>query len=98
MNAVGATQIPTQPDFGAFWRWWATAHRRIEHAIATRQWEPLVEEVSAHVLALHPGLAWEFQAGRHAKHALCITANGAPELRRLTERWARSAPAPSASG
>jgi hypothetical protein len=77
----------------AFWAWWPTARPSVERAIATGQWGDLVEQLTRRVHEMHPDLAWEFTRGQRAQHALCVTPEGRPELRALTERWLQAAPA-----
>jgi hypothetical protein len=81
----------------AFWTWWPDAAARIGVAIEQRTFdEALVAEVTAKVQAMHPKLTWELGPGGAARHALCLSSNGDPELRRLAERWFRAAPAADA--
>ncbi|MEV6612128.1 DUF695 domain-containing protein [Kutzneria sp. NPDC051319] len=67
-----------------FWAWWA------EHAADPH--ETLIEELSAQVTAIHPGLQWEIGPGATARHVLCLSGAGDPTLRAVAERWAQSAP------
>ena len=46
--------------------------------------------------AVHAKLTWELGPGGTAQHAFSLSAGGDPELRRLTARWLRAAPAPDA--
>jgi hypothetical protein len=57
----------------------------------------LVEEITRHVKAVDPRLAWELGEGQRAEHALCVTAEGDPELRVVTERWVLAGPAADAT-
>lgn len=75
-----------------FWVWWSEAGPRIAAAIAARTVGALAEEISAQVRALDPGLAWELGPGRRSEHNLTLSPEGSIVLRRLTERWVRSAP------
>jgi hypothetical protein len=78
----------------AFWTWWPDGGRRIGAAIEARKLdEALIAEVTAKVQAVHPKLTWELGPGAAAQHAFCLSPGGDPELRRLTERWLRAAPA-----
>jgi hypothetical protein len=81
----------------AFWAWWPTVRLPVERSIATGQWDDLPEQLTRQVHEIHPELAWEFTRGQRAQHALCITPEGKPELRALTERWLRAAPATDAT-
>jgi hypothetical protein len=76
----------------AFWAWWSTARPRIEAAIPAGPRPDLVDEVTTHVKAIDPRLAWELGEGQRAAHALCLTPEGDPALRVVTERWLRAAP------
>lgn len=75
-----------------FWAWWSEAGPRTAAAIAARTVGALVDEISAQVRALDPGLAWELGPGRRSEHNLTLSPEGSIVLRRLTERWVRSAP------
>jgi Family of unknown function (DUF695) len=87
----------TDAGIEAFWTWWPEASARITAAIADGKLdEALIAEVTAKVQAIHAKLTWELGPGGTAKHALCLSAGGDPELRRLTERWFRAAPAADA--
>jgi hypothetical protein len=84
----------TDPGIDSFWTWWPEARVRITAAIEQRTLnEALIAEITAKVQAIHPKLASELGPGGNARHALCLSPNGDPELRRLTERWLRAAPA-----
>jgi hypothetical protein len=88
----------TDPAIEAFWRWWPEAGPRLGAAIESRKLdEGLVAEITAKVQAVHPKLTWELGPGGTAQHAFCLSSGGDPELRRLTERWRRAAPAPDAT-
>ena len=76
----------------AFWVWWDQARPHVETAIDTGEWGGLVEEILSHVHAIDPGLAWNFSPGQRARHALCVSPEGTPALRPLTERWRRAGP------
>jgi hypothetical protein len=81
----------------AFWAWWPTARQGVERSIMTGEWGDLPEQLTRRLHEIHPELAWEFNRGQRAQHALCITPEGKPELRALTERWLRAAPATDAT-
>jgi hypothetical protein len=86
------------PGIEAFWAWWPGAAARIGAAIEDRKLdEALVGEVTAKVQAVDPKLTWELGPGGTARHAFCLSPNGEPELRRVTERWFRAAPPADAS-
>jgi len=88
----------TEAGIEAFWTWWREARARIGAAIEARQLaEALAAEITGKVQAVHPKLTWELGTGGSAQHAFCLSSGGDPELRRLTERWVRAAPAPDAS-
>lgn len=86
----------TPQALGAFWTWWMSSKDRVAAAIAERSLagSPVVEEISAAVHALHPGLAWELGPGRASRHNLTVTPEGNLVLRRLTAQWLASAPVP----
>ena len=81
----------------SFWSCWGTARPRIRAAIAGGPRPDLVEEITRHVKAVDPRLAWELGEGQRAEHALCVTAEGDPELRVVTDRWVRAGPAADAT-
>jgi hypothetical protein len=86
------------PGIEAFWTWWPGAAARISAAIEQGKFEEaLIAEVTAKVQAVHPKLTWELGSGGTARYAFCLSSNGDPELRRLTERWLGAAPAADAS-
>jgi hypothetical protein len=77
-----------------FWSWWPEGGKRLVTAIEARKLdEALIADVTAKVQAVHPKLTWELGPGATAQHAFCLSPGGDPELRRLTERWLRAAPA-----
>src|SRR5437762_1556210 len=83
---------------GEFWAWWAAARPRVEEAIATGAWGELTPEVAERVRAIEPRLDWEFGPGvSGARHALCLSGRGDPDLRRITESWVRAGPPPDAT-
>ncbi|QWF76725.1 DUF695 domain-containing protein [Amycolatopsis sp. CA-230715] len=76
-----------------FWRWWtAEGAARVERAIETGDYGSLTDELNDLVSGIDAALQWELGKGRTARHALCVTAAGDPDLRPLTERWRRAAP------
>ena len=83
---------------GAFWAWWPQGREQIRAGIEARKFEDaLVAEVTGKVQGIHPKLTWEMGPGSAAQHAFCLSPGGDPELRRLTERWLRAAPADAPS-
>jgi hypothetical protein len=88
----------TDAAIEAFWTWWPEASARISAAIEGRKLdETLIAEITAKVQAVHAKLTWELGPGGTAQHAFSLSAGGDPELRRLTERWLRAAPATDAA-
>jgi len=85
----------TQPNFDQFWAWWTDAGPRIAAAIDRGTVADLVDEISAQVMQLDARLAWELGRGRGARHNFTLSPEGNIVLRRLTERWLRSAPPPN---
>jgi hypothetical protein len=86
-----------EPGIEAFWTWWPGVAARLGAGIEQRAIdEALVAEITGKAQAIHPKLTWELGPGGTARHAFCLSSNGDPELRRLTERWLRAAPAADA--
>ena len=75
-----------------FWRWWNASKDDLASAIAEHSLDGWVEPISENVKAMHPDLAWELGPGLDAQHQLCVTGEGNPELRVVTERWLARAP------
>jgi hypothetical protein len=77
-----------------FWEWWPGVRGRIQAAIESDGFnDALVAEIAAHVTAIHQDLDWELGPGGEARHAFCLSPKGDPVLRKVTERWLRTAPA-----
>jgi hypothetical protein len=79
----------------AFWSWWLAEGRglatgSIAGEVSTTDF---VSATARAVRAVHPDLAWETSAGTTSRHALTVTAAGAPELRAPARRLRRAAPA-----
>jgi hypothetical protein len=80
---------------GDFWTWWAGARDRVATAIGSGGFDDrLVNEISKAVRAVHPDLGWEFEPGKTAQHAFCISPEGNAVLRQVALRWLASAPPP----
>jgi hypothetical protein len=79
-----------------YWSWWDDARDEVEAAIEERETDaPVLRELLDRVSAL--GLACELSPGRTARHAVCVSANGDPSLRKLAYRWWDLAPAADAT-
>jgi hypothetical protein len=77
----------------AFWAWWRdTGSAAFAAAIADGEPARMVDDISGHVHAIHPELAWETGPGILREHTLTVTAEGNPELRAVARRWLRAAP------
>ena len=83
----------------AFWHWWrADGAAATARALAERAPEQMVDAISRHVDAIHPGLAWELAKGGDGhEHVLVVTCEGSPELRAVARRWRLAAPEPDAT-
>jgi hypothetical protein len=81
----------------AFWEWWQSArHRLLDGIEVQRHFAPeLIQDISEHVAAIGD-LDWELGQGTTSRHAFFLSGKGDPELRIVTERWRRMAPAPDA--
>jgi hypothetical protein len=74
-----------------FWEWWAGARAGVQDAIEAGSTDAgVLRELLDRVSALD--LACELSAGRTARHALCVSANGDPAKRKLAYRWWQAAP------
>lgn len=78
---------------GRFWAWWATAKDELARALREdRRIAPdQVRAIAARVRAIGE-LDWELTPGTTARHALCLSANGDPRARSVTEAWRRRGP------
>jgi hypothetical protein len=80
----------------AFWSWWsAEGAARTAAAIADREPQRMVDELSRRFAAVHERLAWELAPGQQSEHLLVASPEGDAELRAVARRWLRGAPAPS---
>jgi len=91
-----------QPDeaagIEAFWAWWAaTGADWVAQAIAERDPQRVVDELSTRIGAVRPDLAWELAPGTSSEHLLVVSPEGNAQLRAAARRWLRAAPAPSAT-
>lgn len=76
-----------------FWAWWtAEGAASCAAAIADKAPHRVAEQISRHVLSIHPDLAWELASGEVSAHKLVVTAEGNPELRPVARRWLLAAP------
>lgn len=86
------------PDaaIAAFWKWWADAGPRLERVFDANEHVPeaLTNEITRHVHAIDPGLAWEVGKSNTGKsYAFSLSSQGDFLLRKLAGKWVRSAPA-----
>lgn len=54
----------------------------------------MVDEISSHVAAISPDLAWELGPGDTSRHQLIVTPGGDPTARATARRWVLRAPEP----
>jgi hypothetical protein len=92
--SVGSIPVSrkTRRRIAEFWDWWGQHSGAIAGAISAgtiASWVPGITQV---VHAIDPGLAWELMPGRHARHALVVTAEGKTELIGTTEEWLKGGP------
>jgi hypothetical protein len=91
---MGTGTAAAAAGIAEFWSWWPAARGRIQGAIEGAGFDDaLVDEIAAHVAAIRSDLDWEVAPGSKARHAFCLSGKGNPELRRISERWLRAAPA-----
>lgn len=85
---------PAADTIPAFWAWWtAEGAQACATALADGSPDQIADEMSARVLAMHPGLAWELTPGEVSEHQLVVTAEGKAEVRPVARRWLLAAPA-----
>jgi hypothetical protein len=94
MPLFGREKTPRGGGNEAFWAWWASAKDRVASGIEDGSVQDLVTEISAHVDALHPQLAWELSKGSSSRHAFCLSPEGNAEVRPSALEWLAAAPAP----
>ncbi|MEN0066437.1 MAG: hypothetical protein AAGA48_30150 [Myxococcota bacterium] len=76
-----------------FWSWWRAHQGALLNLIEGGTQDPvLVQQLSAHVQDIGGPLAWEFGAGKRAKHRFVVSGEGNANLRILAERWEAEAP------
>ena len=91
-KAAGSRSRDDKP-IEAFWNWWlANGRASAEAGIAGGGFGGFINEITERAKRIHPELSWELARGRHAEHALIVTAAGVPALRREAERWYQQAP------
>ena len=91
---AGASQVET---ITRFWSWWQEqGARETAQAIDDGAPERVAAQLSAHVDAIDPGLAWELGPGTGSGHVLVVTCEGDPALRAVARRWRRASPAADA--
>ncbi|ARC57603.1 hypothetical protein AS850_11025 [Frondihabitans sp. 762G35] len=91
--ALFRRRTPERAPIPAFWEWWnGGAAARLGDRLAAGDAASLVDEISARVAAIDPGLAWDTSAGRDSQHLLSLGSEGDAALRPLAERWLRAAP------
>ena len=74
-----------------YWQWWASARDSVVDAVDnSRTDDPAIGELLDRIAEL--GLACEMGPGVQARHALSVSANGDPALRKLAYRWYDAAP------
>lgn len=86
----------TAPDTQAiarFWEEWPVLRPRIETALAEETTPEFLDEIAKSVRAIHPDLDCEIGPGLTKERSLTVTGAGRGDLRGLTERWVRAAPA-----
>jgi len=82
----------------AFWDWWASEGADgCARAIADREPQRVVDDLSTRIGAVQAGLAWELAPGGTSEHQLVVSPEGSAELRAVARRWLRAAPPPSAA-
>lgn len=92
-------EAPRGDAIAEFWDWWqAEGAVATARAIDDREPGRVADAMSAHVDAIHEGLAWELSAGvGSSEHLLVVSPEGNPDLRATARRWLKSAPAADAT-
>jgi hypothetical protein len=76
-----------------FWDWWPSIRPELTASIDAHEGGlSMVDEIGAHVRAIHPDLEWELGKGERAEHALVVSPAGNPGVRAAAARWRAAAP------
>lgn len=75
-----------------FWTWWLAHRDAIAAAISDGTSIEWTDAIATRVASIHGRLDWEMSTGQRARHALCLSGMGDPDLRTLAQRWLLSAP------
>ena len=78
-----------------FWGWWRErGAAAVAAALDTGRVDRVADLVGPRVAAIDPELTWELAPGASSRHALLVSADGDPALRRTARRWLHGAPEP----
>jgi len=75
-----------------FWAWWMAHREDIAAAISDGTSTRWTDAIATRVASVHGRLDWEMSRGQGARHALCLSGMGDPDLRAVAKRWLASAP------
>lgn len=75
-----------------FWAWWTTHREAIAAAISDGTSTEWTDAIATRVASVHGRLDWEMSRGQRARHALCLSGMGDPDLRAVAKQWVASAP------
>ena len=84
----------TGDPIDAFWTWWSGVSDELARSYESKQplSDNVLEQISAHVTAIDPGLAWETGPGVTSRHHFAMSSEGDAALRVVTQRWLSRAP------
>jgi len=78
-----------------FWSWWTGARAGVAAALDDgRHDAPVIAELHERIVGL--GLVCELGPGVDARHAVCVSSQGDPDLRKTAYRWLDAGPPPDA--
>lgn len=89
---MAVVRHPLDTAIAAFWDWWSRHRDDLAAAIASGAAADWSERLGDQVGRIHRRLDWELGRGRAARHALCVSGMGDPELRLVAEQWRGQAP------
>lgn len=84
--------VSVEERLARFWAWWSAHRETIAAAISDGTSIEWTDAIATRVASIHGRLDWEMSTGEKARHALCLSGMGDPELRSVAQKWVASAP------